>query len=60
MDDLVKKCWNQGWWCVLGGKNHVKCYPPTNDRMVMIPSTPSSQRTLQNKRAALKRAGLRL
>jgi hypothetical protein len=31
MDDLVEKCWVQGWWCVRGGKNHVKCYPPNDE-----------------------------
>lgn len=45
MDELIQKCWEQGWWCERGGKNHVKCYPPNDQAMVPIPSTPSGSRT---------------
>jgi hypothetical protein len=27
MDTLVRAAWEQGWWCVEGGRNYVKCYP---------------------------------
>jgi hypothetical protein len=60
MDKLVEACWMHGWWCVEGGKHHVKCYPPNDERMVIIPSTPSGSRTLQNKKAALRRSGLKI
>ena len=59
MDELIRKCWEQGWWCERGGKNHVKCYPPNDQGMVPVPSTPSGSRTYANKLAALKRRGLR-
>lgn len=58
MDELVKKCWDQGWWCERGGNKHVKCYPPDDHAMVPIPSTPSGSRTYRNKLAALRRSGL--
>jgi len=60
MDALVAACWDQGWWCVAAGTNHVKCFPPGDARMVPIPSTPSGARTRANKIAALRRSGLQI
>jgi hypothetical protein len=58
MDALIALAWEAGWWCERGGRNHVKCFPPNNSRMVPIPSTPSGSRTAANKLAALRRGGL--
>lgn len=59
MDRLVMLAWAQGWWCERAGNQHIKCYPPSDLRMVPIPSTPSSSRTAANKLSALKRSGLK-
>jgi hypothetical protein len=59
MDRLVKMCWTQGWWCERGGTNHIKCYPPTDEGMVSVPSIPSGSRTYANLRSALRRRGLK-
>jgi len=58
MRKLVKMCWDQGWWCVQGGNNHTKCYPPSGANMISVPSTPSGHNTYANKLAAMVRAGL--
>jgi hypothetical protein len=60
MDELVRLCWEQGWWCQRAGNKHVKCWPPNDADMVPIPSTPSGSRTRQNKLSALKRRGLKI
>lgn len=57
MDALIVLAWDASWWCERGGKNHVKCFPPNDSRMVPIPSTPSGSRTAANKLAALRRGG---
>lgn len=60
MDVLLATVWGQGWWCVRGGNNHVKCYPPDGTRIVTIPCTPSNRgRTAMNKKKALQRKGAR-
>lgn len=59
MDSLIVAAWEQGWWCVEGGRNYIKCYPPDGSRMIPIQSTPSNPRRARaNKKAALRRAGL--
>lgn len=58
LNKLVKAAWEQGWWCERGKKNHVKCMAPTGGWVVDVPSTPSSQRTVRNKRAQFRRYGL--
>lgn len=61
MDGLVSAAWSQGAWCVRAGNQHVKIYPPNDGQMVTIPSTPSSpRRTYRNKRAALRKVGIRI
>jgi hypothetical protein len=60
MDELVRMCWKQGWWCERTSSSHVKCWPPNGGGMVPIPSTPSGSRTYANKLAALKRRGLKI
>jgi hypothetical protein len=58
MNQLVKLAWDAGWWCERGGKQHIKCYPPNDSRMITIPSTPSGSRAYANRLAALRRGGL--
>jgi predicted RNase H-like nuclease len=57
-DALVAAAWDAGWWCETRGSNYIACYPPDGSAFVMVPSTPSSQRTLRNLRSRFKRAGL--
>lgn len=58
LDELVEAAWEAGWWCERAGNKHVKCYPPSDSRMVPVPSTPSDWRTVRNKRSQLRRSGL--
>lgn len=58
MDQLVAAAWEAGANCVRAGNNHIKIYPANGGRMITIPSTPSDHRTFQNKRSALRRAGI--
>ncbi len=55
---LLEAAWAQGAWIELGGNDHYKVFPDGGDRMVPIPQTPSSYRTIRNKRAQLRRAGV--
>lgn len=55
---LLEAAWAQGAWVVLGGNDHFKIFPDNGNRMVPIPQTPSDYRTLKNKRAQLRRAGI--
>lgn len=43
---LIKAAWEQGWWCVRSRKNYIHCYPPSDEGMVVVPSTPRKQGTL--------------
>lgn len=56
--ELIELAWAAGWWCERANTNYIKCYPPDNKRMVVVPSTPSGTRTLANKRAQFRRSGL--
>jgi hypothetical protein len=58
MDSLVEAAWRAGAHCELGGNGHMKVYPLDGSRLVTIPATPSDHRTYQNKRSALRRAGI--
>jgi hypothetical protein len=58
LNELIVAAWDAGWWCIAGGRNHVKCYPPDDGRMIPVPSTPSDHRTCRNKRAQFRRGGL--
>lgn len=60
MDSLVAAAWNAGAKCIRAGNNHVKVYPANGNRMITIPATPSDHRTFQNKRSALRRAGIQV
>lgn len=60
VDMLLRICWDQGAWIVLGGNGHYKIYPPNLHRMIPIPATPSDHRTVRNKRSQLRRAGFDL
>jgi hypothetical protein len=55
---LVSKMWAAGWWIERGGSNYLKCYPPDDQRMISLPSTPSSPYTLGRKTAQARRSGL--
>jgi hypothetical protein len=59
-DRLIAAAWEAGWWVERGGKNYLKCMAPTGGWVVHVPSTPSSQATLRNKRAQFRRYGLKL
>jgi hypothetical protein len=57
---LVKAAWAAGWKCEKRRKYiYVSPVDPDADR-VKIPMTPSSSRTLENTKAALRSAGLDL
>lgn len=57
---LVKAAWAAGWWCVKRRK-YIFIYPiDSTQDIVKVPMTPSSQRTLENLKSALKGAGLDL
>jgi hypothetical protein len=58
IDRLVALAWKQGWWCERTRNNYIKCYPPNDQRMIVLASTPSGSRTPANNLAALKRSGL--
>lgn len=58
MDSLAEAAWEAGAWCERAGNLHVKVYPADGSRMIPIPATPSGHRTFQNKRSALRRAGI--
>ena len=59
MNELIHAAWKAGAWCERNPKtNYVKVYPEDGSRMIKIPSTPSDHRTYQNKRSALRRAGI--
>lgn len=60
LDGLIAAAWEAGWWAERGGRNHVKCYAPEGGYIVPVPSTPSDVRTVRNKRAQFRRAGLEL
>lgn len=55
---LLKAAWAQGAWIELGGNDHYKVFPANGDKMVPIPQTPSSYRTIKNKRSQLRRVGI--
>lgn len=55
---LLEAAWAQGAWIELGGNGHYIVLPENGDRMVPIPQTPSDYRTIKNKRAQLRRAGI--
>jgi len=59
-DSLIRAAWDQGWSVTKTGKNYLLCKHPTNGSFVKVPSTPSSNRTLMNKRSEFKRGGLTL
>lgn len=55
---LVKAAWAAGWKCEKRRK-YIYCSPPDpNADRVKIQMTPSSSRTLENTKAALRSAGL--
>lgn len=55
---LVKAAWNAGWWCEKRGSNYIHCYPPDDGEVVIVKSTPSGSRTLENTKARFRRSGL--
>jgi hypothetical protein len=57
-DAVVKAVWEANWWSETRGSNYIMCYPPDGVGFVMIPSTPSSPRTLTKIKARLRRYGL--
>ncbi len=60
-DKLVAAAWSAGWWCERGTNNYIKCWPPGDGKMVVVPSTPKrGGRGLENLRLAFRRAGLKL
>jgi hypothetical protein len=60
LDKLVKKAWEAGWRCERRSSNYIFCYPPGDGAPVVVKSTPSGSRYLENLRLRFKRAGLDL
>jgi hypothetical protein len=60
VDLLLHLSWEQGCDIVKAGNGHFKVYTPDGGVMIPIPATPSGYRTVRNKRAQLKRAGIDL
>jgi hypothetical protein len=60
IDNLIKKAWEDGWWCKKCGNGHVMAYAPDGKSMVLLPSTPSDYRGIKNARALLRKYGLKL
>jgi hypothetical protein len=55
---LLEAAWAQGAWIIKGGNDHFKIYTADERFIVHMPMTPSGYRTIKNKRAQLKRAGI--
>lgn len=59
---MLRPLWDaataQGWRVELTGANHVRWLSPDGANPVVSALTPSSQRTYQNLRSQLRRAGL--
>jgi hypothetical protein len=56
---LVEMAWKAGWWCEQRRK-YIYCYAPNRVDIVKIPITPSSARTLRNKKRDFAAAGLEM
>ncbi len=59
IDNLIKKAWEQGWWCEKTAKGHVMAYSPDKMGMVLLPGSPSDHRGIKNARSFLRKYGLR-
>lgn len=57
LDDMIVLAWDAGWWGRQAG-SYAMMYSPDLVYMVKVPSTPSDHRTVRNKRAQFRRAGL--
>jgi len=55
---LLEAAWAQGAWIERSGNEHFKILPADGDKIVHVPLTPSDWRTIKNKRAQLRRAGI--
>lgn len=53
--ELLQECWDLGCLVLEAGNGHFKVYPPDGARMIPVPGTPSSPKTLTNKRMQLRR-----
>jgi hypothetical protein len=60
VDTLVKKAWDQGWWCITAKNSHLKLYSPDGEHIVILPSSPSDHRGIRNAMLLLKKYGLNL
>lgn len=56
-DRLVKAAWDAHWWCFRGGQ-YIICRPPDRSGAIVVPSTPSSQRTLRRLRQKFRAKGV--
>ena len=57
---LVKAAWAAGWWCVRASNNYIKCYRPSDNLLIPLPSTPRKQGTLNLYTDKLRKAGVNL
>jgi hypothetical protein len=56
---IVKAAWEAGWWCVQRRK-YIYCYALNGEDIVKVPMSPSDWRTIRNKKADFRHAGLDL
>lgn len=58
-DRLVKAAWTAGWWIERSSTNYLKCYPPGDGHVVIVPSTPHTKgHRLKAMRQAFRAQGL--
>ena len=57
-DRLVKAAWRNGWWCERKKTNYIYCYPPGDEGVVVLKSTPRKQGTLNLATEKMRKFGL--
>ena len=58
LDKLLKIAWKAGWPMAKAKTGHIKVLPPNSTRIISVPLTASSQRTVKNIRAEFRKHGL--
>jgi hypothetical protein len=54
---LIEAAWSAGWWCERRANNYIHCYPPEDDDLIVVRSTPG-QRHLRKVRGKFRQHGL--
>lgn len=55
---LLEAAWAQGAWITRSGNDHFKVLSAEGVHIIHVPQTPSDWRTIKNKRAQYRRAGI--